>query len=391
VRTEALGSPHGLKVVHVAEFIKGGIATYLEALLPLQAGAFGAANLFAVLPASHCAGLQLGIDANLIRFDNSGSRLANTFRLAIATCKLVIRIKPDVIHIHSTFAGAVLRPLLALLRCRAKIIYCPHGWAFDRESPGLIKGLTRTIERILARFCHAIVCISQHEVAAARASRIEEQKLVLVRNGISRAAPRTTAIAAPPQWRAGKLRLLFVGRLDRQKGIDVLFRALQELREDAFALIIGAPTLRDFATPAAVDNSTSLGWMSGPQIETYYRSADVLLVPSRWEGFGLVAVEAMRAGLPVVASNVGGLAEIVADGLTGVLVAPGDHGALAGAIRALSAQQRQRMGVAGRQRFLELFTIERAHEELCALYRKLAAQGAPQLSHARVSRVESVN
>lgn len=381
----AASNPQNLKVVHVAEFIKGGIATYLQALLPLQRASFGAEAVFAVLPASHCVAGDFGIGANLIRFDDSGSRVGNTWRLALAVSKLVRRLEPDVVHIHSTFAGAALRPWLALRRCRARIVYCPHGWAFDRDSRELVKRCVRAVERALARLCDTIVCISEHEVTAGRASGIASEKLLLVRNGVSREAPSATgAHASPqPQWPAGKLRLLFVGRLDRQKGIDVLCSALPKLRDTAFACIIGAPTLGDFATPPAADNSLMLGWMPGPDIEPYYRSADLLVVPSRWEGFGLVAAEAMRAGLPVIASNVGGLAEVVADGETGLLFTPGDDDALANAIRSLSQPERRRMGPAGRRRFLELFTIERAHEELSALYRNLTARRTLQPSGNR--------
>jgi glycosyltransferase involved in cell wall biosynthesis len=117
------------------------------------------------------------------------------------------------------------------------------------------------------------------------------------------------------------------------------------------------------------------GWLPPAEIEAFYRSADVVVVPSRWEGFGLIAVEAMRAELPVIASRVGGLPEIVVDGETGVLIPPADKGALVRALRDLSDEKLAAMGRAGRQRFLRYFTLDRVHRQIAELY--ASAEAAP--------------
>ena len=98
-------------------------------------------------------------------------------------------------------------------------------------------------------------------------------------------------------------------------------------------------------------------------------AADIHAMPSRWEGFGLSAAEAMAAGLPVVATDVGGLREVVADGETGLLVRPGDPFALAEAIETLArdADLRRRLGEAGRRRVARKYPVDAgvaAHERL---------------------------
>jgi glycosyltransferase involved in cell wall biosynthesis len=98
------------------------------------------------------------------------------------------------------------------------------------------------------------------------------------------------------------------------------------------------------------------------------------VVPSRWEGFGLVALEAMRCGCAVVASRVGGLSEVVDDGVTGLLFEPGDAAGLAALLSTTSASKLAALGVAGRQRFERLFRIDRVDAELDALYRVMLAR-----------------
>jgi glycosyltransferase involved in cell wall biosynthesis len=100
-------------------------------------------------------------------------------------------------------------------------------------------------------------------------------------------------------------------------------------------------------------------------------ACDMLVAPSRWEAFGLTALEGLRAGKAVVATNVGGLPEVVEDGVSGILIPPEDVLALREAILVLGADNaaRQAMGRAGRQRFLKHFTINRLHDEILSLYR----------------------
>jgi len=172
--------------------------------------------------------------------------------------------------------------------------------------------------------------------------------------------------------------VLFVGRLDRQKGVDIRFDAMRRLDGMAFALVVGASVVADDGPTALPPNVRIVGWLRRDEIAAYYAAAEVVLISSRWEAFSLVAVEAMRAGCAVIASAVGGLRDVVADGVTGVLVAPESAGALAAAVEGLSDAELRAMGTSGRERYERLFRIERVADELDTLYRN-----APARRHTR--------
>ena len=145
--------------------------------------------------------------------------------------------------------------------------------------------------------------------------------------------------------------LMFVGALGRHKGVDVLLEAWQRMRERPALVLIGTPQAD---TPPLGGAGVFVQHnVPSAQVMAAWAHASVAAVPSVWnEPMGQVAVEAMLAGLPVVASDVGGLRDVVANGVTGRLVPPGEPGALASALDLLLAdpQARQRMGAAARQR-----------------------------------------
>jgi len=363
-----VGGP--LRIVHAAENIKGGVGSYLRELLVMQRQAFGADMVSAVVPGSQIDMLQAPAGVRIISFDDSGTRAANALRMARLARRVVSETVPDVVHLHSTFAGAVLRPQLTIRRRRMAVIYCPHGWAFDRDGSPWSKRSARWVERGLATLCDSIVCISEHERQMAVDSGIPGHKLTVVNNGVPFAAAGPTSEPVAVEWPEQVRRVLFVGRFDRQKGIDVLLDALRDLDGEAFAYLVGDPVLKDLTLERLPRNARHVGWLTPAQMEPYYRSADVLVIPSRWEGFGLTAVEAMRAGLAVIASRVGGLKEVVEDEITGILVPPGDAAALVDGLRRLTVTQLRLMGLAGKERFLRRFTLEQMHIKLLGVYRR---------------------
>ncbi|MFL5401588.1 MAG: glycosyltransferase family 4 protein, partial [Gemmatimonadales bacterium] len=121
---------------------------------------------------------------------------------------------------------------------------------------------------------------------------------------------------------------------------------------------------------------TFLGWVPNAELPRYYRAAAVSVIPSLEEGFGIPAAEAMGCEVPVVASDAGGLPEVVEDGVTGLVVPRGDASALANAIGSLLAnpQLRRQMGQAGRARALRLFDWDRSAEQFEELYGEVAAR-----------------
>jgi glycosyltransferase involved in cell wall biosynthesis len=273
----------------------------------------------------------------------------------------------DIVHAHSTFAGIAARLVLGLRRKRPKLVYCAHGWAFDRAAPRLQLQVARWLELALSPLTDRIVCISAHDLRSAKSAGLPGNRLLLLTNGIA-AALRTPVDT--DVWPAGKIRVLFVGRFDRQKGADIFSDMMAELGDRWYGCAIGAPVI-DGAQPEFPSNVTCVGWLSRPEVQRYLADCDVLVVPSRWEGFGLIAVEAMRAGKAVIAARVGGLADIVVDGTTGKLVPPYSAPDFAAALRPLTRQDLVAMGAAGRALFLREYTADGLNRGLFALYEGL--------------------
>jgi glycosyltransferase involved in cell wall biosynthesis len=353
-------------VLHCAETIKGGIATYLRELIPYQYKSFGAGNIWILIPESQKAELAVPEGVHIETYADRGGRVSNAIRLALQALKIARREDIKIIHLHSTFAGATLRPLLAIVHRSAGIIYCAHGWAWDRPMPIFVKRIVIGIELFLSKITDRIVCISEHDKNTAIEVGISPKKLTVIHNAVNTQTPAMKAVTAT--WPEKKLRLLFVGRLDRQKGVDILLSALTLLDDNVHAVIAGASVLADDKNLVMPANVSKIGWLTPGELETLFANAHVLIVPSRWEGFGLIAAEAMRAGLPVIASNVGGLTEVVADQVTGIIVPAESPEALANTIKNLDITELKRMGDAGRLRVAKLFTMDRLHRELCTVY-----------------------
>lgn len=365
-----------MRILHVAESVKGGCGTYLEQVMRAQAADRAITAAHAVLPEAH-AEQVVGIPpSDRTLFAGNGRSPAALLALWRALAEQVAAFQPDCIHLHSTFAGAVGRLGLMLGRSRPPIVYCAHGWAFDMAGSPVKRGAMALAERALSHGCEGVIAISEYERERAIAIGIAPQRVVTVLNGIIGAPP------PPPPQPQGTRRLLFIGRLDRQKGIDVLLQAVAGLDRRLSLRVIGSAVVGDQAAssafPAGVE---SLGWCDQARIRQELAWADAVVIPSRWEGFGLVALEAMRAGRAVIATNVGGLPEVVKDGHTGWLVPPENPSALRHALLSTTDVQLVAAGAAGRQRFLRHFTIERTASALSAVYRQaIAMRGS--ISHA---------
>ena len=186
------------------------------------------------------------------------------------------------------------------------------------------------------------------------------------------ATPRARGDGDPPL-------VIGVGRLAAPKDPLTLVEALQRLERGSFrALLVGDGPLREDVTAAVhgaglEDDVVLAGERRG--LGALLAGADVFVLASRSEGLPISVLEAMAAGLPVVASDVGGVAEAVVDGKTGLLVPPGDSGALAEALHALLGDpaSRRTMGAAGRARARAHFDLPRFRDDHVALYERVLA------------------
>jgi glycosyltransferase involved in cell wall biosynthesis len=214
----------------------------------------------------------------------------------------------------------------------------------------------------------------------AGAFRFVERRFTIERVGVPAAKVETIHYGLdepPPAWGtnppddvpAGARILLSVSRLTQQKGIDVAIRALADLPADVVLVVLGEgperPQLERLARDLGIaERVFLLGRV--PDVAAWHRRASVYVQPARWEGFGLAVLEAMVSGLPVVATSVSSLPELVADGETGILIPVDDADALARAIeRALAEPD---LGRAGAARAHHEFSVARMADRTVALY-----------------------
>lgn len=221
--------------------------------------------------------------------------------------------------------------------------------------------------------------LSAHIAVGERTARIIEQAAGLVPGSIETLYHGVDDVTREPVERPQGPTLLTVARHDPVKGIDVLLDAMALVRAPAQLVLVGDGT----ETAALRRRCDELGlaqrvefrhlpW-DGVRVADTMWAFDALVLPSRLEGFPVTIVEAMLAALPVIATDVGSVAEAVQPGVTGWIVPPEDPEALAAAIDDLLAQpeRAEQMGRAARERALEHFTIDATVEHYLALYRKV--------------------
>jgi glycosyltransferase involved in cell wall biosynthesis len=361
-----------LLVVTLAE--TGGAQTYVTSLLPAVAEVFdttvAAHGPGPVADVARAAGVSF-VELRHVR------RPLSPWRDPLGLLELVAlmrRVRPHVVHANSAKAGVLARLAAAVTRVPIRI-YTVHGWAFLAHE-GIASALYRWAERAVRPLTTVAVCVAESEKRAGIAARVcDPETTVVIRNGVDSAAtPLADTRNEPP-------RLVWVGRLQAPKDPLTLVHALGLLRTPVEADFVGDGPFRRAVEleleRLGLDASVRvLG--DRRDVASLLARSDVFVLASRSEGLPLSILEAMAAGLPVVASRVGGVPELVVDGQTGLLVPAGDPERLAGAVGWLLADAalRRRLGEAGRARVREHFDLDSVRRAHLDLYRReLARRG----------------
>ena len=350
-----------MKVLHVAETLKGGLETYLRIVASHQTTSPDISQVKFVLP-----GQVDWLGAENTHVVPTARKASALLGYAKSVRRIIEAERPAILHLHSSIAGGVVRAmaLAGQVPRGVKIVYCSHGWAFDQTGPAYKNLAYRWIERLLSWRSDAIICISKHEIRIAEKFGI--RRCQCIPNGIDRIEP---VQQGAPVSAVAPRKVLFVGRLDKQKGIDALLDAYARVQPNFKLIVVGDSVRKDLALaqPAHVEFK---GWLEKDALDAVYRSCDATIVPSRWEGFGLVAVEAMARSKPVFASAVGGLVDIVEHGRSGRLFSLDQMDQALRDIDGLSDAALQQMGQAGRQIFEEKFTSQRMNTAIVNLYKE---------------------
>jgi len=388
-------------------FLKGGVERYLldlEHLLrehghePIPFAMRHPANL----PTPYSKYFVSRVETEKVKISWSGlrtlGRMFFSFEAQEKLSQLVRRFQPDLVHVHNIYYQISPTIFLTLRELGVPIVMTVHDYhllspQYMRWSHHRVEDLSRVgiIQAALSRFLKDSFLAS---LAAAAAFHLHErmglyhladryvvstnfvksemikkgfnpQKIHLLPFGIE--GRRVTPAIG---WDHGYV--LYVGRLVEEKGIWTLLRAAKNLPQINFKIVGTGPEEAGLKKAASqLSNVEFVGFVAGEALWNLYRGARSVVVPSLWqEVFGLVALEAMAAGKPVIASNIGGLPEIVSDRVTGLLVQPGSVPELTEAIERLFFDHgmTREMGFAGRERVLKDFTMEKHYEGLMEIY-----------------------
>jgi glycosyltransferase involved in cell wall biosynthesis len=331
-------------------------------------------NLLAHL-GEHIRATVLGVDRDVVEWIAAARpgteirvirRVRNKFDLGpiLEHVRVVRSLRPDVLQANLPTTFACQFGILAGLLVRGVHVVVVE------QSP--IGGATR-FQRFHKRL--ASTRLAAHVSVGQQSARMVEHAV-----GLARGSVRAVYNGVPEETQSPRPRNVpgpvvgALGRLSHEKGFDVLVRALPSV--DAMAVLIGDGLLRrdllELARELGVQDRLEItGWREDAR--SYLATFDIYCLPSRFEGFPLAIAEAMLAGLPVVASDVGSVSEAVVEGETGLLVSPDDPAALAAALQKLLAdpELRRKMGERGRELARKRFTASQMARAFEALYEEI--------------------
>lgn len=344
----------------------GGVGRYQASLKALDAHGF---DVFVLLPESDVGILPSSSD--YFTFKRPGRGLASLYNMIVAMRSARRRCEPDLYFFNSTFA---LIPLLfaRLMGDRTPSVYCAHSWAISNHMPNSIKGrLIRAFEGNLCGLSDLVVNVSNGDAQIAKRFGYRGRHKV-IENAVAD-TDHSKAQDNTIREHHASIRLLFVGRFDHQKGLDLLLLAFARARRRNPKLclsLIGGP-VRNGRVPKLPAGVTHHGWVPPDKLDQHYQSADLLVVPSRWEGLPLVIPEALRNGTPVLVSDRSNLDDLIEEGVTGDVFALDAH-VLEEYLASLTLIRLLKMRSAARASYEQRFTLERFVGEMSACLRNLS-------------------
>ncbi|MFJ4921189.1 glycosyltransferase [Streptomyces sp. NPDC088725] len=373
----------GFTALHLVQPVDGGVAAVVTDLAGAQVDA-GIRVVVACPEDGPLARAAAGRGAEVRSWRATrapGPNLPDEIR---QVSRLVEDVRPDLLHAHSAKAGLAGR---LAVRGAVPTVFQPHAWSFEAVG-GTTAALALRWERWAARWTDRVVCVSEAERRTGERAGIRAPWSV-VRNGVDaeRFAPADAGAARASLPLLAGLSpaaplVVCVGRLCRQKGQDILLRAWEPITRQlpqARLVLVGtgpdAGMLRGAAPPSVL--------FAGSVADTapWYRAADLVVLPSRWEGMAVAPLEAMASGRAVVLSDVDGARESLPPGCAPhCLVPPRDPRSLAAAVSALlpDAPLREALGSRGRQHVLSRHDVRQTADAVADVYRDVAAAPRPE-------------
>lgn len=326
---------------------------------------------------------EIGVEVELLQVHRStaGMTFSELIKVYNAFSRHIQKIRPDFIHVQYVAPGLV--PIVAASRNSSAVItsavHTSGAYLYGRKARFMIKSA--------ARLCDAFVCVSE-DVKKFWFGPDKSTKARTIYNGVDIfEIMKIVSVSEKAQTKkqfslTGDPVIAIVGRGGRHKGHDVLFKAFALLNDrlpNGRIAVIGELLEKEYLENLAAELhiESKIVWLGARSPHDLIRAmacADTLVIPSRYEGFGLTAIEAMSVGIPVIASNVGGLPEIVLHEKTGLLFRSEDHTGLSVEIMRIVEDRdlRRRCINGGKIAVNEKFTMERFSEQWIDLFETAA-------------------
>lgn len=288
---------------------------------------------------------------------------------------LLREFQPDVVAAHSAKAGVISRIASSIIR--VPCVFTAHGWSFTEGVGGFKKVVFRLLEKILAPLSRLIITVCDSDRNLAISSKVSRpNKIRTIHNGMHDIDTASLVTDHLPNLNSPTL--VMVARFEDQKDHETLIESLARLKDLNWNLqLVGdGPLQEKIKLLVSINGLEDRVWFMGRRqdVPEILEKADIFLLTTNWEGFPMSILEAMRAGLPVVATAVAGVPEAVEDRVTGYLVRPKNSVEVSLRVRQLLESEilREELGRNGQKSFKEKFTFEKMARATIALYSEIA-------------------
>lgn len=319
-----------------------------------------------------------GSPTRVILVDSGGGRGRSGYLRFPGAIADVVRLRPDVLHLHVASKGSTVRK--SALAAAAHVAGVPyvihlHGGGYADFLADLPSPARRAVQTFFRGAAHVVVLGEKWRSLVVDTLGVSSERVTVVHNGVP-----DIGLANPSSQE-----ILFIGAATRDKGADVLVEAAQTVlgggAHPGWTLrMVGGtpdPTIVTAARSGAAAGRIELsGPLYGSDKEEAIRGSALLVLPSRAEALPVVVLEAMAAGIPCICSDVGSVSEVLEDGVTGLLVPPGDRDRFTAALKTLvtDGALRRRMGIAARRRWADGLTQEALALSIEKIWRQVAVR-----------------
>ncbi|MBU2472659.1 glycosyltransferase [Patescibacteria group bacterium] len=298
---------------------------------------------------------------------------------------LVFQLKPNIIHVNSSKAGGVVGAAVQIYRFfshqKINLIFTAHGWAFNEDRASWQINLIKLFSKITALFYDKIICVSKYDYQMALKHRIApKRKLITIHNGIDLENISFLSKEQAQKRLIGRESPLFIGTIaewTKNKGLIYLIKATQtlELKEKEFdVILIGSgenpdkEKMYDYDKKYNLDNVRLIEFI--PNAVKYFKAFDIFVLPSLKEGLPYTIIEAMAAQLSIIATNVGGIPEMIENNINGILIKPKNPDLIGEKITYLinNPEKAQVMAQKARQKVEQEFSLDKMIEKTKNLY-----------------------